>query len=130
MTRREAVRVVLFGRARLVGMGGGVRCAIIDVSAGGALLTIAARVPRPPLQLEFELGGEPVELPVEIQRAAAGEHVAVAFIDPPADWLHRLIAAEQRVALAAGRVNVRERRSLQGGTRGEVLPGPARSSTD
>jgi len=130
MTRREAVRVVLFGRARLVGVGRGVRCAIIDVSAGGALLTVTARLPRAPLQLEFELAGEPVELPVEVQRASAGEHVAVAFIDPPADWLHRLIAAEQRVALAAGRVNVRERRSVRPGTRGEVLPGPASGSSD
>jgi hypothetical protein len=126
MTRREAVRVILFERARLVGIGGGVRCAVTDLSAVGALLTVAARLPRSPLRLEFELGGESLVLAVEIQRASAGEHVAVAFIDPPADQLHRLIAVEQRLAIAAGRVNVRDRRSARpgAGTRREGFARP------
>jgi hypothetical protein len=126
MTRREAVRVVLFERARLMGIDGGVRCAVTDLSAAGALLTVAARVPRPPLRLEFELGGESFALAVQTQRASAGEHVAVAFIDPPSDRLHRLIAVEQRLAIAAGRVNVRDRRSARpgAGTRREGFPRP------
>jgi hypothetical protein len=124
MTRREAVRVVLFERARLVGIDAGVRCAVTDLSAIGALLTVAARLPRPPLRLEFELGGESFALAVQTRRASAGEHVAVAFIDPPTDRLHRLIAVEQRLAIAAGRVNVRERRSARtgAGTRREGPP--------
>jgi hypothetical protein len=125
MTRREAVRVILFERARLVGIGAGVRCAVTDLSAVGALLTITAGLPRAPLRLEFDLGGVSFALAVEIQRASAGEHVAVAFIDPPSDQLHRLIAVEQRLALAAGRINVRERRSSlrQAGSGGETQSG-------
>jgi hypothetical protein len=116
MTRRDAVRILLFERARLSGLGGAVRCAIVDLSAIGALLTVTARAPLPPLRLEFELGGEMLSLAVEVQRAVPGEHVAIAFIDPPTDQLHRLIAAEQRTALAAGRPNVRERRSRRRAT--------------
>jgi hypothetical protein len=132
MTRREAVRVVLFERARLVGFGGGVRCAVTDLSAVGALLTVAARLPQPPLRLEFELGGESFALAVRTQRASAGEHVAVAFIDPPTDRLHRLIAVEQRLAIAAGRLNVRDRRSARpgAGTRREAFPRPSDGSSD
>jgi hypothetical protein len=111
MTRRDAVRILLFERARLVGLGGAVRCAIVDLSAIGALVTVTGSVPRAPLRLEFELGGEPMSVAVDVQRAAPGEHVAVTFIDPPVDQLHRLIADEQRLALAAGRPNVRERRA-------------------
>jgi hypothetical protein len=111
MTRREAVRVLLFERAALVGEDGAVRCAVVDLSALGALLTLVGRVPQPPLWLEFELGGEPLDLAVEIQRASPGERVAVEFVEPPVDQLHRLIAVEQRMALSVGRVNVRERRS-------------------
>jgi hypothetical protein len=51
MTRRQAVRVLLFERARLAGAGGAIRCAMIDLSAAGALLTVATRLPRPPLRL-------------------------------------------------------------------------------
>jgi PilZ domain len=117
MTRRQAVRVVLFGRARLVGMGGAVPCAVTDLSAVGALLTVGARLPGPPLRLEFELGGESFALAVEVQRTSAREHVAVVFVDPPTDRLHQLIAVEQRLAIAAGRINVRERRSRRPGAR-------------
>jgi hypothetical protein len=116
MTRRDAVRILLFERARLAGLGGAVRCAIVDLSAIGALLTMTGRLPRPPLRLQFELGGEALELAVDVQRAVPGEHVAVVFVDPPVDQLHRLIAAEQRLALSAGRLNVRERRSRRRGT--------------
>jgi hypothetical protein len=111
MTRREAVRILLFERAQLVGHSGGVRCALVDFSAVGARLSLTAHVPSPPLRLEFTIGGEALALPVEVQRAAEGKQVAVSFVDPPVDRLHRLIAVEQRLALAAGRSNVRERRT-------------------
>jgi PilZ domain-containing protein len=115
MTRRKAVRILLFERARLVGGPRGVRCAIIDLSAVGALLTLTAAVPPAPLRLEFELGGERLKLEVEVKRAAEGKQVAVAFIDPPVDRLHRLIAVEQRQSLAKGRINVYERRTQRRG---------------
>jgi hypothetical protein len=115
MTRRHAVRVVLFERARLVGAQGGVRCAVIDLSATGALLTIAARLPRPPLRLEFEIGEEAFAPAVEVLRVSPNQQVAVTFVDPPSDRLHHAIATEQRLALAKGRVNVRERRALRRG---------------
>ena len=109
--------MILFERARLAGRGGAVRCAVTDLSAAGALLTVTARLPPAPLTLEFELGGEAFSLPIEIQRAAPARQVAVAFIDPPAERLHRLIATEQRLALKAGRSNVRERRVERPGLR-------------
>ena len=130
MTRRAAVRVLLFERARLIGSDGRVRCAIIELSAVGAQLTLTARLPRPPLRLEFEVGDEVLTLAVEVQRGRAGVPVAVAFQDPPAEQLHHLIATEQRLALAAGRLNVRERRSGRRGARGEILPRPKRRSPD
>jgi PilZ domain len=122
MTRRKAVRILLFERARLVGGPRAVRCAIIDLSAVGALLTLTATVPQAPLRLEFELGGERLKLEVEVKRAAEGKQVAVAFVDPPVDRLHRLIAVEQRQALAKGRINVYERRTQRRGAspRGEL----------
>lgn len=116
MTRREAVRILLFERARLVGGPRAVRCAIIDLSAVGALLTVTASLPQTPLRLEFELGGEAIRLEVEVQRASEGKQVAVSFIDPPVDRLHRLIAVEQRLALAKGRINVHERRTQRRGS--------------
>ena len=118
MTRRQAVRVLLFERARLAGGGGAIRCAIIDLSAAGALLTVAAPLPRPPLRLEFELEAEAFSVAVEVQRASPGHQVAVAFIAPPSDRLHRVIASEQRLAIAAGRNNVRERRARRPGATG------------
>jgi PilZ domain len=132
MTRRDAVRIVLFERASLAGRSGGVRCAVVDLSALGALVTITARVPSPPLRLEFDIGGEALSLPVEIRRVAEGNHVAVAFVDPPVDLLHRLIAVEQRRALAAGRLNVRGNgaRPPRGAARGEVLPPEAGAAPD
>ena len=110
--------MLLFERARLVGAGGAVRCAMIDLSAAGALLTVTARLPRPPLRLEFELEDEAFSLAAEVQRASPGRQVALAFVDPPADRLHRVIATEQRLAIAAGRDNVRERRSRRPGAMG------------
>jgi hypothetical protein len=115
MTRREAVRILLFERARLVGGPRAVRCAIIDLSAVGALLTVTAHLPQAPLRLEFELGGERLKLNVEVQRASEGKQVAVSFIDPPVDRLHRLIAVEQRLALSVGRKNVHDRRTQRRG---------------
>lgn len=111
MTRRQAVRILLFERARLVGGPRAVRCAIIDLSAAGALLTVTARLPQAPLRLEFELGVEALKLDVVVERASEGKQVAVSFVDPPVDRLHRLIAVEQRLALAKGRINVHERRT-------------------
>jgi PilZ domain len=124
MTRRKAVRILLFERARLVGGPRAVRCAIIDLSAVGALLTLTATVPQAPLRLEFELGGEGLKLEVEVKRVAEGKQVAVAFVDPPVDRLHRLIAVEQRQSLAKGRINVYERRTQRRGSgpRGGVPP--------
>jgi hypothetical protein len=115
MTRRSAVRVVLFERARLVGAWGGVRCAVVDLSATGARLTISAPLPHPPLRLEFAIGDEWFDPAVEVTRVVAGGQVAVTFRDPPADRLHHVIATAQRLAIAAGRTNVRERRSLRQG---------------
>ncbi|HLI61280.1 MAG TPA: PilZ domain-containing protein [Solirubrobacteraceae bacterium] len=115
MTRRDAVRVLLFERGVLRGGGRGVRCAVVDLSATGARLTLTARLPPRPLRLEFDLGGAALALEVEVRRAVPGAQVAVAFVDPPVEQLHRLIAIEQRLALAAGRVNVRERRSRRRG---------------
>lgn len=110
MTRRESVRVFAFGRARLLGVDRSVRCAVVDVSAAGAMLTLFGRVPAPPLRLEFELGGETLVLPVEIQRVVSDEGVAVAFAHPHSEPLHHLIAVEQQRALAQRRVNISERR--------------------
>ncbi len=110
MTRRDSVRVVLFARARLIGVDRSLRCAVVDLSATGAMLNVGARLPAAPLSLEFELGGERLEFPVEIQRVPAGGGVAVAFPHPHSERLYRLIAAEQRRALAQGRVNISERR--------------------
>src|ERR1700744_2495799 len=115
MTRRKAVRILLFERARLVGGPRAVRCAVIDLSAVGALPTLAAAVPQEPLRLEFELGGEGLKLEVEVKRVAEGKQVAVAFAEPPVERLHRLIAVEQRQALAKGRINVYERRTPRRG---------------
>jgi hypothetical protein len=109
MTRRESVRVLVFSRARLMGIDRSLRCAVVNVSAAGAMLTIAQGVPTPPLRLEFELGGETLVLPIESQRASPGG-IAVAFARPHSERLHHLIAAEQRRALAQHRVNISERR--------------------
>jgi hypothetical protein len=111
MTRREAVRILMFERAALEGADGGIRCAVTDLSATGARLSVTRRLPRPPLRLRFELDGEAYRLDVVLARGSSGGDVAVVFLDAPADRLHRGLAAEQRRALAAGRVNVRERRA-------------------
>jgi len=115
MTRRQAVRILLFQRARLVGGPRAVLCAIVDLSAVGALLSLNAHVPQAPLRLDFELGGEALRLNVVVERASEGKQVAVSFVDPPIDRLHRLIAVEQRLALAKGRINVHERRTQRRG---------------
>lgn len=72
MTRRESVRVVLFTRATLIGVERSLRCAVVDLSAAGARLTVTASLPTPPLRLAFELGGAKLEFPVEIQRPSSG----------------------------------------------------------
>jgi hypothetical protein len=110
MTRRESVRVLVFARARLIGADRSLRCAVVDLSASGAMLTVTARVPAPPLRLELELGGEKLVLPIETQRASPDGGVAVAFAQPHSEQLHHLIAVEQRRALAQHRVNISERR--------------------
>jgi hypothetical protein len=120
MTRRESVRVFVFARARLIGVDRSLRCAVVDLSAAGAMLTVTTRVPAPPLRLEFELGGEKLELPIEIRRFSPDGGVAVAFGRPHSERLYHLIAAEQRRALAQHRVNISERR----------LPRPFRQPPD
>jgi hypothetical protein len=110
MSRRGAVRVTLFARARLTGAGRAVRCAVTDVSAGGARLSLSGEVPPPPLRLELELGGEQLAFDVELSRVLDQGGVAVTFPRPHSDRLHRLLADEQRRALAQGRANISERR--------------------
>jgi hypothetical protein len=107
---------MLFARGTLIGVDCALRCAVVDLSAAGAMLTVAARLqpparlPTPPLRLEFELAGERLELPVEIRRMSRGGGVAVAFPHPHSERLYRLIAIEQRRALGQRRVNISERR--------------------
>ena len=124
MTRRQSVRVILFARGTLTGADGALRCAVVDLSAGGAMLTVNGRLPAPPLRLAFELRGETLELPVDIQRMPPGRGVAVSFPRPYSERLYRLIAEEQRVALAQGRLNVVDRRAPRSvrGPRGEAGP--------
>jgi PilZ domain len=110
MSRREAVRVVLFARGALLGQGRAVRCAIVNLSAAGAMLTLMGEPPAAPLRLQFELGGDQFELPVVVCRAAGDGSLAVTFPQPHSERLHHLIAAEQRRALAQGRANISERR--------------------
>jgi hypothetical protein len=110
MTRREAVRVTLFSRGVLIGSDRAVPCAIVDISAAGAKLTIAQELPAPPLQLRFELGDGSLEFPVDVRRSMPGGAFAVEFPRPHSEQMHRLIAAAQRHALAQGQVNVRDRR--------------------
>jgi hypothetical protein len=129
MTRREAVRVVLFSRGRLIGRDRSLRCAVVNLSAAGAMLTLTARPPAPPLRLRLELDGETLELPVEIQRVAPGQGVAVTFARPHSEDLHHLIAVAQRRALAEGRANTSERRLPRSAGAGEVrrqTDGPVR----
>jgi hypothetical protein len=110
MTRRESVRVVLFARGALIGTGRAVRCAIVNLSASGAMLSFTGEPPAAPLRLEFELGEMQLAFPVEIRRVDHNGGVAVAFPEPHSERLHHLIADEQRRALAQGRVNISERR--------------------
>jgi PilZ domain len=117
-TRRETVRIILFARGRLLGADCSRLCAVVDLSAAGARLTAMASVPAPPLRLRFELGGEELEYPVEIARLSEDGAIAVAFRRPYSERLYRLIAAEQRRALAQGRVNISERRAP--GSRGHA----------
>lgn len=110
MTRREAVRVKLFARGTLIGADRSVRCAVVNLSAAGALLSMTARMPAPPLRLAVQLGGGELEFPVEVLRVSDSGGVAVAFPPPHSEALHHLLAVEQRHALAHGRVNISERR--------------------
>ena len=111
MSRRDSVRVILFARGTLIGVEGSVRCALVNVSAAGAMLTVTGALPTPPLRLKFELGAELIELPIEVRRVHRNGGVAVAFPSPHSERVHRLVAAEQRRMLALGRVNVVDRRS-------------------
>lgn len=126
MSRREAVRVVLFTRGALRGQGRAVRCAIVNLSASGAMLTLTTKPPAGPLRLQFELGEEQLEFPVVVCRAEGDGALAVAFPQPPSEHLHHLIAAEQRRALAQGRANISERRLPPAfrGTRPQRPPRP------
>jgi hypothetical protein len=110
MTRREAVRVKLFARATVIGVDRSVRCAVVNLSAAGAMLSLTVGVPMPPLRLRVEFAGETLEFPVEVLRVSPAAGVAVAFQHPHSESLHHLIAVEQRHALAQGRVNISERR--------------------
>jgi hypothetical protein len=109
-SRREAVRVKVFARATLIGADRSLRCAVVNLSAAGAMLSLTASLPSAPLALAIEFGGAQLEFPVEIVRADAAGGIAVAFPPPPSEALFRLIAVEQRYALAQGRVNISERR--------------------
>jgi hypothetical protein len=111
MTRRDAVRVNLFERGVLSGSDRSLRCAIVDLSASGALLTVTSRLPQPPLTLRFELGEETLELPVELLRVLHGRGVAVSFSPPYSERLYRAIASEQRRAIASGRIGISDRRT-------------------
>jgi hypothetical protein len=118
MTRRESVRVILFARGTLIGGGRAVRCAIVNHSASGAMISFSGEPPAPPLRLHFELVEEKLEFPVEVRRVEREGALAVEFRAPDSDRLHHLIAVEQRRALAQGRVNISERRlptAFQGG---------------
>lgn len=114
MSRREAVRIILFQRAALTGAGERrLRCAVINLSAVGAMLSVSEEIPPPPLRLSFTLGEENFDLPVEVRRASKGS-ASVMFVGPRNERLYRVVAAEQRQALALGRVNISDRR-LPGG---------------
>ncbi len=110
MTRREAVRVNVFARASLIGGDRSVRCAVVNLSAAGAMLSLTAPLPAQPLRLAIEFGGEHLEFPIDLVRAGAAGGIAVTFPQPHPEVLHRLVAIEQRHALAQGRVNISERR--------------------
>ncbi len=120
------MRVVLFARARLIGTNRSVRCAILDLSAAGAKLSLLVHLPLAPLRLEFELCGEQLEFEVDVVRLARDGNVVVVFPRPHSERLYRLIAAEQRRGLAEGRVNISERRVPPSfrGVRGETAPPP------
>jgi hypothetical protein len=116
--------VVLFVRGTLIGADRSLRCALVNLSAGGALLTMTGNLPIAPLRLVFELEDERLEFPVEVARACP-EGVAVAFPRPHSERLHRLLAGAQRRALAQGRVNISERR-VPGAWRAVRLEPPGR----
>ncbi len=124
MSRREAVRISLGVDGQLQGASGAVRCIVVDMSVGGALLAVTERLPEPPLTLRFEAAGEELEVEVIVHRVPEIGNVAVTFEGIGVDRMHRLITAEQRLALAEGRRNIVERRVRRvapGSLRGEVL---------
>jgi hypothetical protein len=131
MSRRESVRVVLFTRGALLGPGRAVRCAIVNLSASGAMLSFVGDPPAEPLRLEFELGDDRLEFPVQVRRVESDGALAVEFPQPHSERLHHLIAAEQRRALAQGRANISERRLPPGfqGPRTRRPPRPDDSSS-
>jgi hypothetical protein len=118
MSRREAVRIILFLRATLSGAGNHrVRCAVVNLSAVGALLSLSEQVPPAPLRLSFTLGGEDFDLAVELRRVREDGSASVMFPGARSERLYRVVAAAQRQALAQGRKNVSDRR-LPGSRRG------------
>ena len=104
------MRVTLFTRGTLSGGDRRVVCAVVNVSAAGAMLTGMERVPTQPWRLAFEIGEETIELPVELARQTPEGGVAVTFPQPRSERLYRLLAEEQRRGLAQGRANISERR--------------------
>jgi hypothetical protein len=110
MTRRESVRVLVFARGSLVGSDRAVRCALVNVSAAGALLSFLGRAPEPPLRLEFELSEIEFSFVIDVIRVPEDGGLVVAFPRPHSEALYRVLAVEQRRALAHGRVNISERR--------------------
>jgi hypothetical protein len=125
MSRRRALRISLGSSGTLRGPFSALDCIVTEVAAGGARIALEGRLPSPPLTLCFTIAGELIELPVTVHRVPVDGGVVVEFVLPATEHFHRLIAAEQRLALSAGRLNVVERRAPRPGApdtvRGEVL---------
>lgn len=110
MTRRESVRVLVFARGSLTGSDRSIRCAVVNLSAAGALLSFTGKAPKPPLRLAFELEEIEFSFAVDIVRVPKEGGLVVTFPRPHSESLYRVLAIEQRRALAHGRVNISERR--------------------
>ena len=125
MSRREAIRISLGTSGTLRGPFSALDCIVTEVSAGGARVALEGRLPSPPLTLSFTIANEAIELPVTVHRVPKDGGVVIEFVLPATEHFHRLIAAEQRFALNAGRLNVVERRGPRPGeadvVRGKVV---------
>jgi hypothetical protein len=104
MSRLGATPISLGSSGTLRGPFSTLACVVTEVSAGGARVALDGRLPSPPLTLGFTIAGQALELPVTVRRAPLDDGVAVAFVLPPTEHFHRLIAAEQRLALSAERL--------------------------